>query len=163
MSIITWLASRRKPDEVPLSSSSTHPLTQFLPTLSSLQLLRDVSDIPEELKGSTSQVKLGYTLPNDEGGLNQKWTLASGFPLNSGTVTVKIPSDLETRTTYQVVVFGDSGNTSPEFIINGAGSDLGVPLNDVPAVDPQQDLRSTLLSELLPRKATSDAGLLGRD
>lgn len=79
--------------------------------------------MPDEVKGNDSQVKLGYTLPNGEGGLNQHWTLASGFKIDAGTVTVKIPADLETRSTYQVVLFGDSGNTSPEFTINGVAPD----------------------------------------
>lgn len=120
--------------------------------------------MPDEVKGNDSQVKLGYTLPNGEGGLNQHWTLASGFKIDAGTVTVKIPADLETRSTYQVVLFGDSGNTSPEFTINGVAPD---PLEAVTSEGfpfGSQDLRSVFPDVFEQKRgATSKTGLIGRE
>lgn len=50
---------------------------------------------------------------------NLDWDLASGFPLNSGSWNVTLPKDLATRSDYIVVVFGNSGNASPKFTIQG--------------------------------------------
>ncbi len=57
-------------------------------------------------------LKLGYTLPDGSGGLNEKWTLAKGFPLSNGFVDFDLPTVLEQRSTYFLVLFGDSGNIS---------------------------------------------------
>lgn len=48
------------------------------------------------------------------------WDLADKFRLNSGSQRITLPKDLETRSTYIVVLFGDSGNASPEFTIKAA-------------------------------------------
>lgn len=50
------------------------------------------------------------------------WTLANKFPLSAGTVSFTVPASLATRDDYIVVLFGDSGNASPHFKINGASS-----------------------------------------
>ena len=48
------------------------------------------------------------------------WDLATDFPLNSGAQTVTLPPDLETKTSYIIVVMGDSGNASPKFTIKAS-------------------------------------------
>ncbi|KAI7855391.1 hypothetical protein BDC45DRAFT_506093 [Circinella umbellata] len=73
-------------------------------------------DIPDGVNGT---IKLGYL---EEGSINEHlyWDLATTFPLNSGAQTVTLPSDLETKTSYIIVVMGDSGNASPKFTIRAA-------------------------------------------
>lgn len=62
-------------------------------------------------------LKLGYEPADGAGGLNEKWTLAEGFPVTDGKVDFVLPSDLEQRDDYIVVLFGDSGNISKHFSI----------------------------------------------
>ncbi|KDN52331.1 hypothetical protein K437DRAFT_243795 [Tilletiaria anomala UBC 951] len=96
----------------------------------------DTSDLPAELEHATSMLKLGFEPADGSGGLNEKWTLADDFPTRAGTVSFTLPTDLETRNDYIVVLFGDSGNASPHFTINATpaampriakASDDGVP------------------------------------
>lgn len=54
--------------------------------------------------------------------IHKDWDLASGFPLNKGAQSVTLPSDLETKKTYIIVLMGDSGNASPKFLIQAARS-----------------------------------------
>ncbi|KAI8977385.1 hypothetical protein BDF20DRAFT_874497 [Mycotypha africana] len=72
--------------------------------------------IPDDYKGT---IKLGY-YENGNPSMNLKWDLASGFQLNSGAQSVTLPSDLDTKTSYIVVLMGDSGNASPKFTIRAA-------------------------------------------
>lgn len=76
--------------------------------------------MPDVLQNATSQLKLGYEPADGAGGLNEKWTLADGFPLTAGSVSFTLPSDLAARDDYIVVLFGDSGNASPHFSISPA-------------------------------------------
>lgn len=46
--------------------------------------------------------------------------IANGFPLLAGSQAVLLPADLETRDDYFIILFGDSGNTSPDFTILAA-------------------------------------------
>ncbi|KAI9488710.1 hypothetical protein BDB00DRAFT_32097 [Zychaea mexicana] len=73
-------------------------------------------DIPDGVNGT---IKLGYL---EEGSINEHlyWDLASAFPLNSGAQSVTLPSDLETKKSYIIVVMGNSGNASPKFTIKAA-------------------------------------------
>ncbi|KAG2183236.1 hypothetical protein INT43_006240 [Umbelopsis isabellina] len=48
---------------------------------------------------------------------NPDWTLANNFKLVSGSHNITLPSDLSTKHSYIIVLFGDSGNASPEFTI----------------------------------------------
>ncbi|KAI0034021.1 hypothetical protein K488DRAFT_69425 [Vararia minispora EC-137] len=43
--------------------------------------------------------------------------LAQGFDLRSGSQEVTVPANFTPATNYRVVLFGDSGNWSPEFAI----------------------------------------------
>jgi len=74
------------------------------------------SNIPADKQNSTGLILLGHIANNSEN-LNITHPLASGFLLNKGFVPVTIPVDTVPRDDYVVVLFGDSGNTSPEFSI----------------------------------------------
>ncbi|PKI82703.1 hypothetical protein MVES1_003933 [Malassezia vespertilionis] len=78
-----------------------------------------VSDIPDDVKGTKGMVKLGHLDPNDPGE-HLANTLAKGFPITDGRVGFELPDNLEERDDYIVVLFGDSGNASPEFTIHSA-------------------------------------------
>jgi hypothetical protein len=45
--------------------------------------------------------------------------LAEGFDLHSGRQTITLPKNLTTGSDYRIVLFGDSGNWSPKFKIEG--------------------------------------------
>ncbi|KAI8340769.1 hypothetical protein BC941DRAFT_418133, partial [Chlamydoabsidia padenii] len=68
----------------------------------------------------TGIIKLGYLDPVDTPNEHLHWELAAGFPLNKGWQVVTLPTDLESRHTYIIVLMGNSGNASPEFTINAA-------------------------------------------
>ncbi|KAJ2920536.1 hypothetical protein H1R20_g16559, partial [Candolleomyces eurysporus] len=66
-------------------------------------------------------VVLGYSTPDsDDEHLDLDHPLASGFSLSDGSVEVEIPSDAASRKDYFIVLFGDSGNVSPNFTIDEA-------------------------------------------
>ncbi|KIJ25509.1 hypothetical protein M422DRAFT_216753 [Sphaerobolus stellatus SS14] len=44
-------------------------------------------------------------------------TLASGFSLLAGVQEVQVPADIPTGNDYEIVLFGDSGDISPQFTI----------------------------------------------
>ncbi|KAG2224669.1 hypothetical protein INT45_007914, partial [Circinella minor] len=84
---------------------------QWSPTISG-------QSIPEEIKGT---IMLGYL---EEGSMNENlhWTLAKDFQLSSGAQSITLPSDLETKTSYIIVVMGNSGNASAKFTIRASRS-----------------------------------------
>ncbi|KAI0301171.1 hypothetical protein B0F90DRAFT_1618339, partial [Multifurca ochricompacta] len=63
----------------------------------------------------TGQLLLGF-LTSDSENLDVSNPLATSFPLSSGAVQITVP-DVQFRTNYIVVLFGDSGNASPQFTI----------------------------------------------
>ncbi|KAJ7134795.1 hypothetical protein C8R44DRAFT_697636 [Mycena epipterygia] len=65
--------------------------------------------------GVTGMIKLGFLTSESE---NLSVTLASGFNLTDEKVNITVPA-VVTRTNYIIVLFGDSGNASPEFTIQG--------------------------------------------
>ncbi|KAJ7677471.1 hypothetical protein B0H17DRAFT_1079256 [Mycena rosella] len=65
--------------------------------------------------GVTGMIMLGYLTPDSE---HLSVTLASGFNLTDEKVNVTVPA-VVSRTNYIVVLFGDSGNISPQFTIQG--------------------------------------------
>ncbi|KAL5519926.1 hypothetical protein ACEPAG_1586 [Sanghuangporus baumii] len=77
-------------------------------------------EIPDELKNSTGTILLGYNEEDSEN-LDIAHPLATGFNLSDGQVNVTVPDD-PARSDYIVVLFGDSGNASPEFTIKSAAS-----------------------------------------
>ncbi|KAF8171984.1 hypothetical protein K438DRAFT_186601 [Mycena galopus ATCC 62051] len=70
--------------------------------------------------GVTGMIQLGYLDPNSAGE-HLSTILASGFNLTDEKANIVVPS-VVTRTTYILVLFGDSGNISPEFTIQGSSS-----------------------------------------
>jgi hypothetical protein len=75
--------------------------------------------IPSAQKG---YIKLGYLENDDPYNEHLLWDLASDFNLDSGAQSITLPSDLETKRTYIIVLMGDSGNASPKFTIRAARS-----------------------------------------
>jgi len=74
----------------------------------------ETKDAPVNITNSIGQI---YLRVGEETWLNT--TLASGFNIRDGTVRVQAPK-VPTGIDYSLVLFGDSGNFSPEFtIING--------------------------------------------
>ncbi|KZT27405.1 hypothetical protein NEOLEDRAFT_1026610, partial [Neolentinus lepideus HHB14362 ss-1] len=77
----------------------------------------DTSSPPSVVTSYNGQLVLGYLDPNSPGEhLTLGIPLASGFNLTDGKVSFTVP-DVPTRSSYIVVLFGDSGNASPEFTI----------------------------------------------
>lgn len=75
----------------------------------------------KDYKGS---LLLGYEeAGSDSSNLDVEHPLADGFKLADGYVDFTLPSDLETRSTYFVVLLGDSGNRSDKFTITGAAGE----------------------------------------
>jgi len=77
----------------------------------------ETNDIPAELVNDTSVILLGH-MANGSENLDIDHPLASGFPIISGSMTVTMPSNIQARNDYFVVLFGDSGNKSPMFKIH---------------------------------------------
>ncbi|KAF7346566.1 hypothetical protein MSAN_01884700 [Mycena sanguinolenta] len=71
----------------------------------------------------TGMIQLGYLDPNSEGE-HLSTILASGFNLTDEKANITVPS-VVTRSTYIIVLFGDSGNISPEFTIEGTSASSG--------------------------------------
>lgn len=64
----------------------------------------------------TGMIQLGYLLPNSTSE-HLYWTLDTGVNLLAGSDTVTIPASIPAGDNYIIVVFGDSGNASPQFTI----------------------------------------------
>ncbi|KAF5382288.1 hypothetical protein D9757_008490 [Collybiopsis confluens] len=73
----------------------------------------DVSDPPAQITNKIGRIQLR------EGGLTTPLILADGFDILLGRIEVTVPWVI-TANDYQLVLFGDSGNFSPEFTINGS-------------------------------------------
>jgi hypothetical protein len=74
------------------------------------------NNIPEEKLNSTGLLLLGY-MANDSENLDIQHPLAVNFPIISGEVTFTVPENATACGNAIVVLFGDSGNASPEFAI----------------------------------------------
>ncbi|GLB45468.1 putative ser-Thr-rich glycosyl-phosphatidyl-inositol-anchored membrane family protein [Lyophyllum shimeji] len=79
----------------------------------------DTTNIPREKIGSTGLILLGYDGTESEN-LDIEHPLATGFRIDRGSTTVVVPRNLTARDDYFIVLFGDSGNTSPKFKIRKA-------------------------------------------
>ncbi|KAF8968952.1 hypothetical protein BDZ97DRAFT_300430 [Flammula alnicola] len=77
----------------------------------------DTTDIPVQRVNTTGLILLGY-MENGSENLDIDRPLATGFPINAGSAKVIMPKDIPARNDYFVVLFGDSGNRSPEFKIS---------------------------------------------
>ncbi|KAF7430493.1 hypothetical protein PC9H_006201 [Pleurotus ostreatus] len=78
----------------------------------------NASAIPKGAYEQKGKVVLGWLNPNLGGGehLNIEHPLAHGFNLRDGRVQITVPQ-VAPRDDYIVVLFGDSGNASPNFSI----------------------------------------------
>ncbi|KAJ7069653.1 hypothetical protein C8F01DRAFT_1048453 [Mycena amicta] len=91
----------------------------------STQVVRwNTANIPPAAAKNTGLLLIGHiTIMRDQDGkeypsenLDINHPLASGFRLTDGNVTVVVPHIIP-RDDYMLVLFGDSGNTSPTFTI----------------------------------------------
>ncbi|KAJ7796186.1 hypothetical protein B0H14DRAFT_82860 [Mycena olivaceomarginata] len=82
----------------------------------------DATGIPAGVMG---KIQLGYLDPNSPGE-HLSTILATGFNLTDEKVQITVPS-VVTRSSYIVVLFGDSGNISPQFTIQGSSSSSASP------------------------------------
>ncbi|TFK39038.1 hypothetical protein BDQ12DRAFT_604579, partial [Crucibulum laeve] len=69
----------------------------------------DISNIPKQITNPIGKVILGH-MENDNN------PLAQNFNLTAGKVQITVP-DVPPRDDYIIVLFGDSGNSSPSFVI----------------------------------------------
>ncbi|KAH9892700.1 hypothetical protein C8Q73DRAFT_69041 [Cubamyces lactineus] len=77
----------------------------------------DTTNIPPANANQTGLILLGYIEDGSEDEhLDTKHPLATNFPITAGSISVDVPS-VTPRDDYVVVLFGDSGNTSPKFTI----------------------------------------------
>ncbi|KAJ3830657.1 hypothetical protein EV361DRAFT_881632 [Lentinula raphanica] len=84
----------------------------------------DTTNLPpaSQLTDPNGTVVLGYmTSPTDSEHLMIDSPLAQDFPLSDGQVSFTVPS-VVSRTDYIIALFGDSGNISPTFTIQGTDS-----------------------------------------
>jgi len=88
-------------------------------TVGSLQNVTwSTADAPTQITNGKGMVVLardGLMFTDEAGGLNDP--LASGFDILLGQIEIQVP-DVEPGSDYQIVLFGDSGNSSPEFTIS---------------------------------------------
>ncbi|EIM81626.1 uncharacterized protein STEHIDRAFT_22683, partial [Stereum hirsutum FP-91666 SS1] len=82
---------------------------------SSVTVTWNTSVIPPEAQNSTGTLVLGFQTSDSEN-LQLDDPLAKGFLLTDGSVQITVP-DVTEKSNYIVVLFGDSGNASPEFTI----------------------------------------------
>ncbi|PBK74945.1 hypothetical protein ARMSODRAFT_951009 [Armillaria solidipes] len=80
--------------------------------------------------------------------------LASNFQLTDGQVDITVP-DVEPRDDYIIVLFGDSGNTSPEFTIQRSASSSS---SDAPASSSSASSLTSLISTPIPITGTEITG-----
>ncbi|KAK0201856.1 hypothetical protein DFS33DRAFT_1027612 [Desarmillaria ectypa] len=74
----------------------------------------DTTGMPEEVKNTTGMLFLGHQTEDSEN-LDIHRPLAANFSLSLGWVVCIMPNNTAPRPDYMVVLFGDSGNTSPPF------------------------------------------------
>ncbi|KAJ7134789.1 hypothetical protein C8R44DRAFT_771476 [Mycena epipterygia] len=85
----------------------------------------ETQDIPPAFVNNSGMILLGHMgttydskgRPQTTENLNTTCPLANHFLIGAGKVNVTVPLDTPPRDTYIIVLFGDSGNTSPQFKI----------------------------------------------
>ncbi|KAJ4481965.1 hypothetical protein J3R30DRAFT_3455516 [Lentinula aciculospora] len=98
----------------------------------------DTTNLPpaSQLTDPNGTVVLGYmTSPTDSEHLMLDPPLAQDFPLSDGKVSFTVPS-VVTRTDYIIALFGDSGNISPTFTIQGSDSSSSSALSTTTSATP---------------------------
>ncbi|TRM60499.1 hypothetical protein BD626DRAFT_571575 [Schizophyllum amplum] len=93
----------------------------------------DTSDLPPEsqITNKEGRIVLGYQT-EDSMHLMVDSPLAEGFSILLGTMDVTVP-DVEERADYIIVLFGDSGNSSPQFTISGGSASVSSSASTAPA------------------------------
>ncbi|KAH8099654.1 hypothetical protein BXZ70DRAFT_942748 [Cristinia sonorae] len=89
------------------------------PTASTVWKTGEVRNITWDTSNAPAQItnRLGLVLLRF-GDITAPLILAKGFDILDGTVSVTVPR-VEKRTDWSIVLFGDSGNFSPQFEIDG--------------------------------------------
>jgi len=77
----------------------------------------ETDNIPKEMKNYNGTILLGH-MENGSENLDVDHPLASQFPITSGSMAVRIPSNIPAGNDYFIVLLGDSGNMSPKFRIH---------------------------------------------
>ncbi|KAK0188062.1 hypothetical protein F5146DRAFT_740583 [Armillaria mellea] len=99
------------------------------------------------------KIVLGHQA-NDSLNLDLDHPLASNFQLTDGQVDITVP-DVEPRDDYIIVLFGDSGNTSPEFTIQRSASSSS---SGAPASSSSASSLTSLISTPIPITGTEITG-----
>ncbi|KAJ3576883.1 hypothetical protein NP233_g124 [Leucocoprinus birnbaumii] len=88
----------------------------------------DTSNAPASISNQGHVVL--RTIPTDANEVSQWKHLAGPFDLTIGQINVTVPNDVITGQ-YSIILFGDSGNESPAFHVNGVNATDGQqPPND---------------------------------
>jgi len=91
----------------------------------------NTAGLPVNQTNPVGMLVLGYLFNNSEN-LMLNSPLATNINYSTGQVQITVPN-VPTRSDYIVVLFGDSGNASPQFtIINDATSSIPVPPSSAP-------------------------------
>ncbi|KAH6912997.1 hypothetical protein BKA70DRAFT_1184403 [Coprinopsis sp. MPI-PUGE-AT-0042] len=86
----------------------------------------DTDKLPAERQASTGLILLGYWTPGEvDEHLDVDHPLAKGFNLADGMVEVTVPEEVACSDNCFIVLFGDSGNTSPTFTIEEESTPKG--------------------------------------
>lgn len=110
---------------------------------------------PSEITNTIGEIVLGFNSSDGEN-LDLNNTLAQGFLLTDGNVSITVPN-VTVGNNYIIALIGDSGNTSPPFTITS---------------DPATSLSSTTLAastsvgadaDTVPSTGTTTAGSTGAD
>ncbi|KAK0221761.1 hypothetical protein IW262DRAFT_1482009 [Armillaria fumosa] len=99
------------------------------------------------------KIVLGHQA-NNSLNLDLDHPLASNFQLTDGQVDITVP-DVEPRDDYIIVLFGDSGNTSPEFTIQQAAPSRS---SGAPASSSSASSLTSLISTPIPITGTEITG-----
>jgi len=107
----------KRSDLIVFSPPITSPRAGDRWQVGSLQTVTwDTSNIPPSGKNNGGTILLGFNDGSGSENLDSDHPLASGFLLTAGSHQITVPQ-VQNRTHYFVVLFGDSGNMSPEFTI----------------------------------------------
>ncbi|KAJ7095731.1 hypothetical protein B0H15DRAFT_798219 [Mycena belliarum] len=77
----------------------------------------ETKSIPTAYKNNTGMILLGHLSETYDSKGERPHPLANHFMIGDGHANVTIPIDTPSRSDYIVVLFGDSGNASPKFMI----------------------------------------------
>ncbi|KAJ6601619.1 hypothetical protein B0H10DRAFT_2230479 [Mycena sp. CBHHK59/15] len=90
------------------------PIT--FPTAGTVLVSKQQTTITWDASGAPANISNGALLMLAKGGLTAPFILAKDFDLRTGSLEITVPWVLD-GTNYEFVLFGDSGNLSPDFII----------------------------------------------